>query len=195
MKKILIYSLFYFIFVGILIVCLISTGDGLTEKTIKITKHSLSVDVFNWSVYQLNSYGKYLGGYKAFNIILFAVLWPSLILYFMILSFYFFQRKERTFYQPKLFWGMSAFYFVLVFVLMGIFLADKTSHIELKLFQENTFFYQCCNVVISISKMTSFTYESLNVAVFVVLQPALILYFSSAALYLFRVSNATETKT
>jgi len=183
MKKLGLYSLLYFILIVLVVTALSVFFGKIDTYDYNLDNISFTTKIFYYSVNALNYLGKFLGGYVLANIILFVVVWPGIILYFFILSWIFFKKTKTSYSKMKGHFLFTIIYFLMVFGLMYPFISDPVCNVSLDYHKSREFFDICCNIIINLSKISGISYEAMNISIFVILQPALIIYFLYSSIY------------
>ena len=187
MKKLGLFSLLYFILIALISMGLILFfGKSNIYEDYVLANVSISTQIFNYSIIALNYLGKFLGGYMLANIILFVVVWPGIILYLFILSWTFFKKTKTTYSKMKGHYLFTIFYILLVVGMMYPFISDPVCNVSLDYHKSREFFDICCNIIIYLSKISGISYEAMNISIFVILQPALIIYFLYSSIYFYQ---------
>jgi len=194
-----IFSVVYWILV--LIILLLLRENGVIPKYFHGPVHSnydLLVDLFKQKttagLFQtlmdaLSYHGSLFGySYQIMNFVVFVIVQPAFILYFFILCML--KQRQKIFIPKKQFLIFNAIFWSL-FVLAMLPFLQGNGVISLATKPWNGDYFQlCCDIMRILAKSCGLSYEEINILIFVILQPALMLYFLILFIWL---SNRKKT--
>lgn len=138
----------------------------------------------------LTYFGAKLGySYELMNFALFVILQPALILYFLILCICLYRQK--IYISKRSFIVFNVVFWFLILLISLPFL-QGSGNPKLLVYSSGNFnlFNFCCDLMRFLAKSSGLSYEEVNIILFLILQPALILY--SFILYVSLYQNKRE---
>ena len=198
--RIIVFSLIYWLLLIALLVSM--SGKPLGQKYwhgVKYSSYEVFKDLLNQQTTEglflsimdaISYFGAKLGySYEAMNFVLFVILQPALMLYFLILCLILYRQK--IYLSKKLFIVFNVIFWSLILLVMSPFL-HGSGNPKLLMYSSGNFnlFNFCCDLMRFLANCFGLSYEEVNIILFLILQPALILY--SFMLFLFLHFNKKD---
>ncbi len=143
-----------------------------------------SIGIFESAQDGIRYYGSLFGySYEMMNFVLFVVVNPTLILYFVVLMIFF--LREKIYLKKKFFLIFTAVFIFITLIMMLPFLKGLKGKISLNTGNPNNIFEFCCDLMRMMAKSTGLSYEEVNIILFLIMQPALVIYSFSIFLLLY----------